>query len=524
MQRAPLHFVQRRVENLDLADDHHYSVTVTQQFVPPRHAEASSAPEECELLVPLGEFSKDRMPDLQVAASDGSTLPLLSRSERGWVGANLFSAEWAKVFYEGLPANDLAGAEEIWGKAWVMIAEAITGSKVQAEVRLELLKRNLEQWTSDPRYSPNLQLATVRMLSNEEFWIDLYALAETRLLMAKLRGFPGRAYTVTVRYTERFAYRGYAKTSFSHLVRRGLAWLGLISLPIVRPVANIGQAASLWIVQSVPEGVEAVRCYWKRELHSNAVPEPVSVEVSRAVAAKHMAPGEDPEKDFLFLDVQISPSTALVATIGLAILLLFVATYVYQAIPAAEGATHPAGDTILVGFNTAAGGPSDTDRSLLVGLGSIFAAIPAAITGALAYRGETFVRRISRGPRTLLALLSVQAAFFAVVISLKDLGDLAEGTAYVLSIYSLAIIGIFGFIQLGPRWRKNALSRKKSATVQISPVECRKKQIRDAVVLLASWTIVVIVFARCQKVLQHDHFFTADFPRNVWDAWWSWFW
>ena len=105
---------------------------------------------------------------------------------------------------------------------------------------------------------------------------------------------------------------------------------------------------------------------------------------------------------------------------------------------------------------------------------------------------------------------------------LKDLGDLAEGAAYVLSVYCFWVIGVFGLIQFGPRWRKNEMSRKKSATSGASPVECRVNQIRDVVGLLVLWTLLAVVFARCQAVLQEDHFFTADFPGNIWNALRSW--
>ncbi len=524
MQRAPLHFVERRVEHLDLPDDYHYGVRVIQQFVAPYHGEQSKTASERELLVPLGQFSKDRMPDLRTLGPDGSILPLLSRSDRGAVGAALFAARWANLFFDELSDATQKNAKKIWDLVGLSVAEVVIGSKRQSEVAIFRLERTLDRWSRAPKFVPELRQSVLALLSTEQFWIDIYALAETRLLVARLQGVPGRTYAVTVEYTERFHYRGYAKSSISGLVRKGLAWLGLISLPIARSVANLGQATSLWIVQSIPEGVEPLRYYWKRERNSTRPTDPVSVDITRAVAAKHQKPGEQPEKDLLLLDVQISPSTAMVATIGLALLLLVVATYVYQALPEITTRT-PSGDHHLFAslrrISTAQ--TPDEDRTILVGLGSIFAAVPAGIAGALAYGGQTFVRRASRGPRTLLAILSVQAAFFAVVVSLKNLGGLAETTAYVLSIYSLVVIGVFLFIQFGPRWRKNERSRKKSATMPASPIDCHKKQVRDALIWLAFWTILVLVFARSQAVLQEKHFFSGEFPDNVWRAWWSWF-
>lgn len=532
MQRSPLHFVQRRVETLDLADDYHYRVELRQQFVVPHHAEGTASSTEKELLVPLGQFTKDRMPDLQVRDSSGAVLPLLSRSERGAVGATLFTAEWSRVFFSGIDEDLMLEAEYAWQMVWQFIAGAIAGSRHEAERRLGTLQEALEAWSVPGKFAFEIQEKALQLLCTEQFWIDLYALAETRLLIAKVVGVPGRTYSVTVEYTERFEYRGYARDSISGLIRKALAWLGVISIPIARRVTNVGQAASLWVVQSVPEGLEALRYYWKEDRNSSDSPDPVSVEVARAVAGRHSVPVRspvplrNPDEDFLLLDVQIAPSTALIGAIGMAALLLVVATYVFQAIPGVQPPDVAGAHSALVadGGSPSPPGPFDeSDRALLVGLGSVFAAVPAAVAGALAYRGQSFTRRASRGPRTLLAILSAQAAFFAVVVSLKDLGDLAEGSAYVLSVYCLWIIGVFALIQLGPRWRKNEMSRKKSATSEASPVECRVKQIRDVVVCLAVWTLVVVVFARCQAVLQEDHFFTAGFPVNIWHAWWSWF-
>jgi hypothetical protein len=531
MEQAPTRYVELRVESLELLHDYHYGVTLTQQFVAPHHADSSSAASELELLVPLGQFSKERMPDLRVEGPDGMLLPILGRTERSAVGATLFSAKWGRRFFEGIPSAAHTEAREAWDVILKVVAEAINASKREAEIKLYWLERLLRLWDlGRPEISPG----PAALLGSEEVWIDLYALAETRLLVATLRGVPGRPYAVTATYTERFHYRGYARNSLSGVVRKGLAWLGLISLPIARSVANVGQAASLWIVQSMPEGVEALRYYWKRDKDDSGTPEPVSTDVARAVAHHYHSPEDEREKDLLLLDVQIAPSTAIVATIGLAGLLLFISTYVYQAIPTlidpqgdARLILTQVGGTAFVDSPNAPGQPSeptdDTYRTLLVGLGSIFAAVPAAIAGALAYRGETFVRRVSRGPRFLLAGLSAQAGFLAVVVSLKSLGDLAEGSAYILSVYSVAIIGIFGFIQFGFRWRKNERSRMRSRTERLSPIDCRRSQVRAAITWLVLWTIVVVVFARCQVVLQEDHFFTDEFPDNVWRAWWSWF-
>lgn len=505
-QRSPLHYVERRVEQLNLADDDHYSVSVTQQVAIPFHAEGDApTPVERPLLIPLGRFSKDRLPDLRVVGPDGSVLPLLSRLDRGLVGEALFTTRWSGLFWSHIDDPSDATAQEIWRTIQVACRDVVSSGRSDAYLTIYGLNDYLTEIQAENELAAPIEYGVQAVLDEDEFWTGLTALAESRALVARMRGIPGRSYVVNVNYTERFRYRGYSKTSAAWLVRKGLAWLGMIGIPIARSVANLGQAGSLWIIQLVPEGLEPLRCYWKKEGHVTRLEDPVSTDARRAVAERHQEPGQTHDQDVLLLDVQVSPSSAIAATIALAALLLVISTYVYQALPGLRIQAH------------------DEDRTILVGLGSIFAAVPAGIAGALAYRGQAFVQRASRGPRTLLAALSAQAAFFAAVVSLKGLGQLAEAVAYILSVYSLIVIGVFLFIQLGPRWRKSSRSRNKSATELTSPSECRTKQIRDALIWVALWTLVVLVFARSQTVLQHQRFFTNQFPTNVWRAWWSWF-
>ena len=532
LQKEPLRWVERRVETLDLVDDYHYGVTVTQQLVAPRHADPKE-PTERELLIPLGQFSKDRMPDFRVEDESGAELPLLSRDDRATLAAQLFSADWGHQFLGKIPEEDRAWGDRAWNAVLKLVARAVAGSKRKAELALDALELTLGSLHrtnmvpgSELEVPQSVRDSALALLCNEDAWLALNALAETRLLVARLRGVPGQRYVVTVRYTERFAYHGYARPRWFHVLRHGrrlLAWLGLIAVPIARTAANGGQAASVWIVQSVPEGVEALRYYWKSDRHNEKPAEPVSVEVNRTVASSHAQPNTEPDHR-LTLEAQIEPSTALLALIGLAGLLFIVATYVYQAIPAINPSQSHT-ESILANaasFQPAVTGPSEQDRALLVGLGSVFAAVPAAIAGALAYRGQAFTRRMSHGPRTLVALLSLLAAFFAIVVSLKDLDELAEGTAFIVSIYCLWLLGVAAFIQWGPRWRKGERSRRQKRTEGASPISCRRNQIWSAVFFLITWTAVVIVFAHCQDALQEKHFFTSAFPGNIWDALRSW--
>jgi hypothetical protein len=521
LQKEPLRYVERRVEHLDLVDDYHYGVSVIQQIQSPLHGE-KTATAETELLIPLGQFSKDRIPDLRVEGPTGERLALLTRAERGELGAALFTSEWAKVFFKDVPKADRAHAMEVWATIRALVARAVSGSKREAEIMLKALDQMIVTWQRPGNYPRSVREALRKWSGNSQVREALQGLEETRLLVAKMRGVPGRSYPVTVRYTERFDYAGHPRSySGKRIVQEVLAWLGMLSWPIKREVANMGQAASLWIVQSVPDGVEALRYHWRSDRYRRMQPDPVSIEATRAVTSYHPTPIQKATENELRLEVQLAPSPALTALIGLAGLLLVVATYVYQAIPTVTHTGPLSPDSVLTGWGEAlgtGGAPDSGDRVLLVGLGSVFAAVPAAIAGALAYKGQTFTRRISRGPRALVSLLCVMAAFFAVVVSLKNLGDWAEGTAYVVSLYSFWLLGVAAFIQWGPRWRKNEKSRWTWRTRNASPVDCRRHQVRSALLFLTVWTLLTVLFARLQVELQTEHFFTSDFPGNIWDA------
>ncbi len=523
MQRSATRYVERRLERLDLVDDFHYSVEVSQQIEIPAHGDKGKEIGR-ELLVPLGQFPKDRMPDLVVEGPDGSRLPLLSREDRGHLGATLLTNMWAGSFFAAVPKSERARAVHAYKTIFTLIGTVVTSSGETSEEAFDLLEQLLHAWTVPGRKPPSVQLAALALLCDERFWAEAYALARSRLLVARMPGAPGRRYTLIVHHTERFSYQAHGWMSIRGVLRRLLAALGMSATVIRREVANIGEAGSLWVVQSVPQGVEAVRYYWRSESRITKPSEPVSVETNRAVVSWHPPPGADGEADALRLEVQVAPSTALIAAIGLAALLLLVSTYVYQAIP--EFGHSAAGHALLVSAVEEPGpvpeGFDEGDRSLLVGLGSLFAAIPAAIAAALAYGGQPFVRRMNRGPRALVTLMSVVAGFFAVVVSLKDFSSMAEGTAYVVSVYSFWVMGIFFFVQCGPRWRKGERSRWDWVTGNRSPSKCRTNQFRFAFGWLCFWSVVTVLFAHCQVALQQEHFFSADFPLNIWRALTSW--
>jgi hypothetical protein len=500
MQTQPLHYVERRLESLDLKDDHHYAVTVTQQLTIPLHLLDEAIEPARDLLIPLGQFRKSRLPDLRLVDADGSVLPVLTRAARGKVIAILFMSGWRGTYLAEVPDAERSDALIIWDAVQQQVEQVVTSLRDPARQVIRDLEAFLREFRTNYLVSTSIRKAVGGIVDKLDFWEELSALAESTLLIGQLHGVPGRTYVVSIEYTERFSYDNQLAANLIHKI---LAWMGWIGVPIYRAVANVGQAGSLWVIQSTPSGVEPLRVYWRDRRHDPVDKGTLSVEIDRVVAARYQETNLASVAPELIVELQIAPSPAVGTAMALALFLLFVATYIYQGLPEL---------------------PNDPEqRAIIVGLASVFAAVPAAVAGALAYGGQPFVRRLSRGPRVFLALLAGQAAFLSLVVSLKGLAILVETSAYILSVYAVAMIGIFGYVQLGPRWRKNDRSRIPATTKDSSPARCRQKQVWSAIAFGLLWTLAIVVFARCQDVLQHEHVFTAEFPGNIWNAWWSWF-
>jgi hypothetical protein len=526
MQREPLLCMERRIEEAELIDHLHYAVSVTQQFTVPflskqdkkQKAETKS---DKHLLVPLGWFAKDRLPDIKVLDEDGSRLPFLRRRDQGRVGATLFAGHWKKIISTNLPQSAENDARAIWKMIQTNAERVITNDRRTSQAILYDLRQALGKLSTSEAISPDIRCFLLTILANGKFWRSFKTLAEVRLLFAEMRGRPERTYVLTVKYTERlpsrptlpptrrrvarqyaFRHPGFTVRRF---VRRFFGWLGVGGTGFSRKAINLGQAASFWIIFIVPEGVEPIRCFWRSASTEAPAENAISVERTKAAAGKYQEPGRTVEPDELALDVQIEQSSAIASAAGLAALLYFVGVYVYKSMP------HLIAEQRL--------NPNSNYVTRLLGIASILAATPATIAGALAYRGHTFVRYVNRGPRLMLALLSAQGAFLAVVISLHGPGDFPAVLAFILSIYSLVITGIFLYIRFGSRWRKNERSRRQQITSVASPFKCRQRQAYDALFCLLPWLLFVLLVACTQAALQRQHVFGSHFPGNVWHVW-----
>jgi hypothetical protein len=479
--RNPLRYVQRRVEQLDLVDDHYYRVRVSLQVLVPVHRSGEGPKGPVNALVSLGSYRKARVPDLTVRAPDGTRLAVLNHDDRGDVLGWLFVIPWQQRFFAAIEGgrNNEKGAA-IWHLIQRTVADISVAPVDVAIEQTDRLARLLENF-SEGASAADVKNAIDAIVNDAEFWSDLDAIARTTVRIAELTATPGHTSVLEIEYTERFDYdlRNDRKRSPVLWVLRQIGW---ISVSVSRSIANVGRAGSLWVIQSMPEGVEPLRCYWEDRANVAVDLDTIAVECERAVAGRH---DDQRQGTRLILDVQLEPSPAMATAAGLAAFLVLVSTYVFRRIS---------------NFDVDSGaGPS------LVTLAGLFSTVPAALAGGLAYRGAAFSRRLARGPRCLLAFLAVLASLLGVGVGLKGLGRMAEWSALALSGYSFWLFGVFMYIKIGPRWRKNDRSRLRRRTEGATPLECVQNQQQWARWWLLGWTSLTVAFYVFQVVLRHHH-------------------
>ena len=331
MQLNTRRYSERRTEHVALKDKHHYAVRVDHQFTVPSHGDGDGTGTQ-DLLIPLGNFAKDRLPDLVVTGPDGARVPVLGRAARGEAVATLFGSQWQHVIFEPeLEPSDLKRAEDVWSVVQLAIARIVTRPSADAERLVPLLERFLrEQWVESE--SDLIKDRLEALIDNDVFWSRLRDLVRVRLLVARFEGVPGRTYVLTTSYTEAMG-RDYYGTG---RLRRFLAWLGLIASPISRQAANGSQAASFWTMATAPSGVEILRMFWQSDRDEVPGEESISIDANRAWAGRYEWSNDDAEQNELLIDVQIAPSASVVGTVGLAAILLYFSRYVYQGFPRPE--------------------------------------------------------------------------------------------------------------------------------------------------------------------------------------------
>lgn len=503
--------IERRVEHLDLIGDHHYAVRLVQQIRFPRLAQDS---DEARILVPVGYFRKSFLPDLDVKDSSGRSLEVLSRPDRSSVTAELFVESWRHKLLDHHPARpstdavfklmvaDVADVVNAMPTDPASDADDIPSDALEAIGKLKGRLARLEEFTPDWR----VRSLCRRVRFESSFWEQLRAFATTRLIIAACTAKPGEAEVFTATYSDHFDYH---LTSRKYLLPV-YEWLGWVATGINRRTANVGNARSLWVVHATPDGVDPVRCFWDDDSDRNDTRTHASSAANRAVAARYTEKRiESSEPRSLVLEVQIAPSAAITGAIALSFIIALVSTYIYQT-PGLTGIVATGGID----------GDVELGQDTLVSLASAFAAVPAAVAGALAFAGPTFVRRLSRGPRTLLAFLAFVSTILAILISLRRVDGFIEATSLALSVYSYVCFCIFAYIKLGPRWRNQPHSRWKRMTRGASPRECRDKQIFWARLGAMALVVTTVVYVRVVVHLHSSRILSDDFPHNIFKSLW----
>lgn len=497
------HFNERRVETLTFAADRHYIVHVKQQYVIPKLSSDAGDIDE-PLIVPLGHYAKARRGDLVVQGHDGSLLPTMLRSEGAVLLAHLVLAATGERFRTLAAASEDDPLARALVRALWAALRGVAFSPPRA-ARDHILDLAAAFTRIHAALAPDAPLAQELrdVIHDDLFWEELGELADTTTVLAQVVARPGRAYVLQASYRDWLTYER------QFLPGRVLRWLGMSTYSIERWTPNANYVRSLWVIASVPPGVEIVRYFWagdrgvSREIDSSdpARAEDAVIQESFAVIG-HRGTAEDDLEPRLAVDVQIAPSASATAALTLAAIALFITAYIYQGVPRLED-----GDA----------------RAVVVSVAGLFSALPAAIAGGLAYRGDAFARYVTRGPRVMVGILAASTGLLAAIVSLRSLHGIAEWLALCVSTYCVFMIGVFLHIAVGPRARKSSRSRWKRQTRWRSSVACRRLQMKWAWIGLACTAFACLVYVRCLYVLQDERVFTDEFPGNVWNAWWSWF-
>ena len=476
----PTQFIERRIETLDFQSDGTIHVSTSQQFVappfgPPGDFEDDPTVQDVDLLVPLGYFAKGRLPDLVVLGPAGERLPVLSRSDRAELGADLFSLRFKTAFIDTTEEQSRAVLEA----RWTFIESFIKVIAIELEdVALRVL-HNLEdqlQIALDSEADETVASQIERLFRDAVFWDSLTALASTALLIASMDGKPGTPYVVQIDYSENPER---PRPKRFGLLNRILVALGFTYVEVTRRVVNFGSTQSLWVIAQMPSEAETLRFYWasqEEEIRRRDAVVNQDAAVLGSYDGHRGAPGQS------ILHFQLRPSADLVSAMALSALLAVVSTYSYEQSSLA----------------------SPHDPGLLI---AFFAAVPGLIAGRLAYGGHRFLRLVSKGPRLGIAAMSALSLALSASLTMRGFDSLSEYLSLVTAIQCVSLGVAFVYIQFGSRWRMNGHSRRPRRVLTMTPGDCKRLQQKYARMALAIWLIVVTAVAILEVYLRRHQIF-----------------
>jgi hypothetical protein len=496
-------YIERRFEELHLAEDRFVRVSVRQQILVPLHGPTQDA---VDAYIPLGWYSKARLPDLLARDGDGAELALPTRSERAVILGTIASIGWTVTYQQPTPFGNAVGGDSLL--AWRFIQSAIGFIATQDEETslsaLHDLRQQLRDWAQAAGQLDRVaQYRIGRLHYSTEFWEQIESLVETTLLVAIASVVPGSQMNVSVAYAERIEPARWGHQPITWLMQV----LGFIPTPVIRNTGNLGKTQTLYVSARMPAGVEAVRFYWEREARRRhqwsegqiSSENPTIMGQFDDVQQTHVRPPAS--RTQAHLEAQIEPSDTIGASILIAGFVLAVSTFIYQQ----------------------AGTISSGDRTDLVTLAGVFSGVPALLSGAIAYRGVPFARRVIRAPRYLLTGISILSAALAVVVTLRQVSvEMTRSIAFVTSVFCFLTVGILAYVQFGVRCRLTSRTRWLRWVSRYSPVRCRRVQERCALVYGVALALVTVAFGRAQWALRTAHFVTHHFPENVFHALATW--
>lgn len=465
----PTLFIERRVETLDFQSDGTIHVSTSQQFVCPPFGRREAvgvddaAAQEARLLVPVGYFAKGRLPDLVVLGPAGERLPVLSRSDRAALSADLFALRFRSTFI----GEAYGQSRIVLQAAWTFIESFIRVIAVELEdVALRVLNTLEDQLLAE--LESNNDDAVVSQITglfdDADFWDSLTVLASTALLVAFMNGKPGTPYVIQIDYSENPED---PRPKRFGTINRILVSLGFTYVEVSRRVVNFGSTLSLWVIAQMPPEAETLRFYWASQEEEIGRQDAV---VNRDAAVLGSYDGHRGAVDQSILHFQLRPSADLVSAIALSALLAVVATYSYEQSSLA----------------------SSHDPGLLI---AFFAAVPGIIAGRLAYGGHRFLRLVSKWPRFGITAMSVLSLALSASLTMRGFDSLSEYLSIITAVQAVSLGVALLYIQCGSRWRQNGHSRRLKKVSTMTPGDCKKEQQKYARIALAVWLGIVILFA-----------------------------
>lgn len=259
--------------------------------------------------------------------------------------------------------------------------------------------------------------------------------------------------------------------------------MGLTAAAIERINVNVGHCESFYLMYECPDTTEPVRWFWTHNAETTDTGSNKVVSPDRAVLSRYtysQGTNDPAALNSSKLHIQLSPSGGCQLALVLCIFVAVVASYLFRHIPHLQ-----------------IGGPGDSTLGNTTSLLALFAAVPSGLVGAVAYRGQTFSRRLMRGPRILVLSIAGGGVALGTLLGLGE-GDHKFQFSIALVLASAAIYAVFclAHICLGPRFRYHEDSRWPWLCRRYSPATLHRLQNIAATVNQAIAALVIAAFVR----------------------------